>query len=708
MLPTAVSAPPAGLKSQAAERLLIVTYALTTLLSALLLFEVQPIISKAILPWFGGSPAVWTTCMVFFETLLFGGYAYAHLSEKYLRPRWQVAVHLSLLAAAIAMLPIAPDASWKLPADAAPTWRILCLLTATVGLPYFVLSATGPLVQAWFCRSFSGRSLCRLYALSNFGSLLALVGYPFYVEPRFAVGNQAWLWGLGFVAFAVLCGVGAVCTALAGRTKRPAIETNRLAEEPAALDPSHVPSWRDRLAWLGLPALASMMLLATTNHVCQDVAVIPFLWVAPLGLYLLSFIICFDHPSWYWRRPYAVVALASLGGVIVVDQLITGGSGLAFTFWQELTLHFAALFFLCMVCHGELVRRRPDPRFLTGFYLMIAAGGALGGLFVSLVAPQLFSTFFEWRLGLIIGGLTAAWVMLDGRTESFFHRRFAQVAAAVLLIFVGLSCAPQFDVAGGHAFSTSARNFFGVVSVVERHPDNPAEHTMNFYSGRIVHGLQFVDPAKRHEPTAYYGRTSGVGEAFAELADRESLKVGAVGLGVGTVAAYARPGDDFRFYELNPDVLAAARKHFSYLADCQGKSEVVLGDARLSLEREEPQHFNLLVLDAFSGDAVPAHLLTREAFEIYQRHLQPDGMIAVHISNRYLDLRPVLAGLARRFGYSMREVESAGDPSLGQFPARWLLLTRQPAGAKETDDGAVPGRAILWTDEHSNLFEILK
>ena len=258
----------------------------------------------------------------------------------------------------------------------------------------------------------------------------------------------------------------------------------------------------------------------------------------------MSFIICFDHPVWYWRRSYAIAALASLCGVIVVDQLITGGSGLAFRFWQELTLHFAALFFLCMVCHGELVRRRPDPRFLTSFYLMIAAGGALGGLFVSLVAPLLFSTFFEWRLGLVVGCLMAAWVWLDGQTQSFFHRRFAQVAAAVLLIFVGLSCAPQSrpGLAASELF-TSARNFFGVVSVVERDSDDPAQHTLNFYSGRIVHGLQFVDPAKRHEPTAYYGRAAGVGQAFAAAGRSAESARGAVGLGVGTIATYARPGD---------------------------------------------------------------------------------------------------------------------------------------------------------------------
>ncbi|HTU25203.1 MAG TPA: hypothetical protein VMF30_07390, partial [Pirellulales bacterium] len=296
-----------------AQCVLMVVYGLTTLLSALLLFEVQPIVSKAILPWFGGSPAVWTTCMVFFQTLLFGGYAYAHLSQQFLRPRRQAMLHLALLTAAMLLLPIAPDGAWKNGADAAPTWRILCLLTATVGLPYFVLSSTGPLVQAWFCRSLAGRSPYRLYALSNFGSLLALVAYPFYVEPRFAVADQAALWALGFVTFALLCGAGAAATGLAR------ISGTAGASEPADDRVATArPTWQDRAAWIGLPALASLALLATTNHVCQDVAVIPFLWVAPLGLYLVSFIITFDHPRWYWRRTYAALALASLIGVIVV------------------------------------------------------------------------------------------------------------------------------------------------------------------------------------------------------------------------------------------------------------------------------------------------------------------------------------------------------------------------------------------------------
>jgi hypothetical protein len=682
-------------------------YALTTLAGALLLFEVQPIISKFILPWFGGSPAVWTTCMVFFQTLLFAGYAYAHLSAKYLGPYAQAAVHIGLLAAAVWLLPIAPDLAWKPGAESAPTWRILSLLAASVGLPYFVLSATGPLVQSWFCRSYPGRSPYRLYALSNLGSLVALLAYPFYLEPHFAVGRQASLWTGGFVLFALLCGALALGAA---RTRRVAAseETGSRTDDPDAAPPG----WRVRLAWLGLPALASMMLLATTNHVCQDVAVMPFLWVAPLSLYLLSFIVCFDHPGWYWRKAYALAALFALLAVGFIDQLITGGSGLSFSFVQEVGLHFVALFALCMVCHGELVRLRPNPRYLTGFYLMISAGGALGGLLVSLIAPLVFSTFIEWKLGLVAGCLLSARVALEGQPRSFFHRRFALIAGSLLLVFVGLSCVPRFQAAGGAALNESARNFYGVISVVERNRDNPVQHTLNFYSGRIVHGLQFADATKRREPTAYYGRPAGVGQALAALAGRPNLRAGLVGLGIGTLAAYAEPGQSFHFYELNADVLEFAERHFSYLSDCRGTCEVTLGDARLSLESEPDQHFDLLVLDAFSGDAVPTHLLTREGFAIYERHLQPGAIIAVNISNRYLDLTPVLVGLADEFGYEWRRVLSAGDPDRGQFPADWMLLSRSADTL-----AAIPGRAdaaetaprtVLWTDDHSDLFGILK
>ncbi len=691
-------------------RLWLANYLLTTLVSALLLFEVQPIISKFILPWFGGSPAVWTTCMVFFQTVLFAGYAYAHLSEKYLRPRTQALVHVGLLAAAIWMLPIGPDLSWKLAAGTSPTWRILCLLTVSVGLPYFVLSATGPLVQAWFCRSFPDRSPYRLYAVSNFGSLLALVAYPFYVEAHFAVGRQAAIWATGFLFFAALCAVGACCAALVGRAAGAAPDR---PDDSQGDSTRLTPRWPDRLAWLALPALASMMLLATTNHVCQDVAVMPFLWVAPLALYLLSFIICFDHPRWYVRKLFAPAALVSLMSVGVVDQLITGGAGVAFSFGQEIALHFTALFCLCMVCHGELVRLRPDPRFLTSFYLLISAGGALGGLLVSLVAPLVFSTFLEWRLALVVGCLLAAWVLLAGQQQSFFRRRFALIAPSLLLVFAGMSCVPKFHAARQHERFATARNFYGVISVQERDIDDPARHTINFYSGRIAHGLQFVDPLKRNEPTAYYGRAAGVGRLMTALADRRDLRVGVVGLGVGTLAAYAQPGQYFRFYELNADVLKFAREHFSFLSDCRARQETVLGDARLSLEREAPQDFDVLVLDAFSGDAIPAHLLTREAFDIYLRHLRPGAVVAVHISNRYLDLSPVIAALADEFGLALRRVVSAADPATQQFPADWILLLRDRAALAAIaipPDSEQPasGKKLLWTDDHSNLFEILK
>jgi hypothetical protein len=690
---------------QTTNRLLAGNYALATLLSALLLFEVQPIISKFILPWFGGSPAVWTTCMVFFQTLLFGGYAYAHLSVTYLRPRTQAIVHVLLLAGAIAMLPITPDASWKLEADSAPTWRILCLLTVSVGLPYFVLSATGPLVQAWVNRSVANHSVYRLYALSNVGSLVALLGYPFFVEPRFRLGEQTSLWAIGFVLFAGLCAAGAVAAAAVRRTGAAEQESVEGGAKSVQI------SWRTRLAWLALPALASMMLLATTNHVCQDVAVMPFLWVAPLALYLLSFIICFDHPRWYVQRGWALAAMVGMLAAVAIGP-VTTGLGITLSFTQELGLHFFGLLALCMVCHGELVRLRPDPKHLTSFYLMISAGGALGGLFVSLVAPHVFSTFIEWKMGLVIGALLSVWVLFENQPNSFVRRRFAVLAPVVLLAYVGLNSLPALEAARYGEVFVSSRNFYGVISVFERDIDDPAKHTFNFCSGRIIHGVQFVDPAKRHEPTAYFGHTAGIGRAFAQVNPRKDLRVGVIGLGVGTIATYAQPGEYFRFYELNGDVLDFANKYFTYLSDCRGKCDVVLGDGRLSLEREKPQQFNLLVLDAFSGDAVPTHLLTREAFEIYQRHLAPDATVAVNISNCYLNLSPVVAGLADHFGYKQQRVTSPADPSQGLLLADWIVLSKPAqSGTPEvrtSDAESTKAKAILWTDDYSNLFEILK
>ena len=678
-------------------------YACTIFLSALLLFEVQPVMSKFILPWFGGSPAVWTTCMLFFQTALLAGYAYAHLSERLLSPRWQAVVHGAVLLAALAVLPITPDAVWKPQADDGPTWRILCLLAASVGLPYFVLSTTGPLVQAWFSRSFPGRSPYRLYALSNIGSLLALVSYPFYVEPGFDIAQQTRWWAYGFGAFALLCGFCALRAAIV-----PRLAAGRSASEDDAARAVGPPTGSDRVKWLLLPAFASMMLLATTNHVCQDVSVMPFLWVVPLSLYLLSFIICFDHERWYQPRIYAVGTLVTLCLAAGIDQLVTGGTGFALGFVQELSIHFASLFCVCMLCHGELVRLRPHPRYLTSFYLMVAAGGALGGVFVSLVAPVIFSTFLEWKIGLVGGCLLAALVLLETQKPSLVRRRLALATPVVLVAFMGINCVPALQTGGARELFTAARNFYGVVSVVERDVADTAQHKFNFYSGRIVHGLQFVQADKRAQPTAYYGPDTGVGKLLTEFKKNQRLRVGLVGLGVGTLAAYAHPGDDFRFYEINDQVLEMAEAHFSYLKDCRGNVEMVLGDARLSLEREPVQHFDLLVLDAFSGDAIPSHLLTREAFAIYLKHLKPDGIVAVHISNRYLDLKPVVLALALHYDFEATHTSSPGDAPNGRFPAEWMVLRPIPRDGSQPKRAAMADNDRLWTDSHSNLFEILK
>ena len=393
---------------------------------------------------------------------------------------------------------------------------------------------------------------------------------------------------------------------------------------------------------------------------------------------------------------------------MAVEQMNIARPDVSLSFAIELALYFLTLFCLCMVCHGELVRLRPDPRHLTSFYLMISAGGRLGGMFVSLIAPNIFETFVEWRLGLMMGCLLAAWVVFEGQEPSFLQRRLAFIAPALLVSFVGLDYVPRYRAARDHQLFVNARTFYGVLSVQEHDVHNAAQHTRNLYNGRIVHGLQFVDENKRREPTAYYGRNAGVGQAFDSVAERENLRVGAIGLGVGTIAAYAKSGQTFRFYEINAEVLRFAEGYFTYLGDCRGSYQVVLGDARLSLEGEEPQEFDLLVLDAFSGDAVPTHLLTQEAFEIYRRHLRSDGIVAINISNRYLDLSLPVAGLANRFGFSTQRIISPGDAALGQFTADWMILRRAQSVATSTPRSSVAGENVLWTDDHCNLFEILK
>jgi len=692
-----------GRTSEVKQQAAVMIYAMTVFIGAFLLFGVQPLIGKYLLPWFGGSPDVWTTCMLFFQVLLLGGYAYAHLIVSRLSSRLQAAVHIALLIAALAALPIIPQAGWRPETIEHPILQILFLATACVGLPYFVLSSTGPLIQRWFSQVNPGKSPYRLYAFSNAGSLIALVSYPFIVEPALSRQVQAKAWSLGLIVFAVLCGCCAVWL-----WRQSVSDSNEKAGESTAQIDNGLPPLGTRLLWLALPAGASVELLAVTNKICQDIAVIPFLWVLPLSLYLLSFVICFHSAKWY-VRPVFLIAFV----------LAIGGAGLAWVYEGQLSvpnqiwIYSALLFSCCMVCHGELFRLRPQPRYLTHYYLMIAAGGAIGGIFVAVVAPLIFKTYRELYVGILACCL---FVLLADKSPALGRgrRRLAWVAIMLVVGVVAIFAQGQRS----NTYETDVlnyRNFFGVLTVWEDDRHEPARHRYILQSGTTVHGLQFVDPAKRSEPTSYYSTSSGVGLVMIFFPRQEKRRIGVVGLGVGTVAAYGREGDYIRFYEINPEVKHLARTQFSYLANCRAKVDVIMGDARLSMEKEPQQHFDLLVLDAFTSDAVPVHLLTKEAFEIYLRHIKPDGVIAVHVSNLHLDLKLVVWKLAEHFKLKNVWIENDENEVEGAFSSDWILLTKNEKflqtkairhAALEPEGNL--SRVRLWTDDYVNLFQILK
>lgn len=740
---------PAPIKSQpvsigSAPVWLGLLFAGTILVSAFLLFQVQPLISKFILPWFGGSPAVWTTCMLFFQLTLFGGYAYAHLLTRFFSNRAQGIIHLSLLVVAVAMaLPsIAPAVSWKPIDPSHPTGRIMLLLAATVGVPYFLLSTTGPLVQAWFACTWPGKSPYRLYSLSNVGSLAALLTFPFVFEPAFGSDTQAGMWTAAFALFAVLCGCCAVwifrlpaghadaaeAEDAAGLELANSTEANFSGKDTLS-DGAHLtvvsqePSAARRLLWIALPACASLLLLATTNYVCQDVAVIPFLWVVPLSLYLLTFIICFDHPRWY--RPMLMSGLA-IGLLILsagaADDL-SDALNISTTYVHELTLYFSTMFFACLVCHGQLVRLRPSPKYLTEYYLMISAGGALGGVFVSLIAPHIFRTHFEWTLALGASLLVAASVLVGGirRSGALAPQRSVGKWLGYATVAVALVGSGYWLVTGASGSSEAiyrARNFYGTVSVLDSMQKDPEMHHRTFVSGITRHGRQFVAAEKRHIPISYFAPHTGIGQTLTFFQDKPGARIGVVGMGVGVVATYAKPGQYVRFYEINDQVNDIAHNYFTFLDDCQCPYDVVLSDARLALERElaagQSQHFDVLALDAFTGDAPPVHLLTDEAFDIYMKHLNPDGVIVVNITNRYIDLAPVINAVAKKHGLGVTRVMTEFDKSKLLYRTDFMMLTRNEEFLDKVkpvlvDKYLEPTYEVpLWTDKYSNLFTILK
>jgi SAM-dependent methyltransferase len=847
----------------------MILFALTIFTSAFLLFQVQPLIARFILPWFGGSPTVWTTCMLFFQFALLLGYLYADLLTRWFRPRAQIMVHALLVAAGLLLLPIIPADSWKPTGEESPTWRILLLLGATIGLPYFLLSTTGPLVQAWFARRYPTRSPYRLFALSNFGSLLALISYPLVFEPAFATRMQAVIWGGGFIAFSLLVIVTGWYSVIGSSAE---IEPRRATSDDEA---NEGVTYLRAIIWLALSMVPSVLLLATTNQICQEVAVVPFLWILPLSLYLISFIVCFDKPHWYSRDFFGTLLIVSTAGVIYCLIQFNGGE-LFFTLFAFLTMLFSA----CMTCHGELALLRPAAKHLTFYYLMISIGGALGGLFVVLVAPQIFLGFYElhwalfaavlltlamwmylskWnlfgRLILIVGLLTIMvglmamsneklelmelikgslltrsaialgfWFCtialigwLDSRKLSIIPESFPQgvqsdpqnppiatssvtagrfptnwawlitLFVALTAISIGLIAYPDWTIdycviglmiflplllifaivfqvrfglpAGwkialaklfslavlsaigiyllSHGYKpderlvTSRRDFYGLLRVKQDKGMYAGDEGGAFegvigelVNGRILHGFQFLKPDLRMRITSYYGEGSGVGLAIAQHPARlngDRLFIGVVGLGTGTLAAWTRPADKIVFYEINPEVEDLARNQFFYLTDSEGENEVILGDARIRMERQlasgQSGRYDVLAIDAFSSDAIPRHLLTQESFELYRKLLKPDGILAVHVSNRYLDLRPITYSLAEHANWTAKTVTHNPDdnrePGRYQSSSTWILVTNNEEFWQDpvVEQDAVAWESdwrIHWTDDFGSLVQVLR
>lgn len=687
-------------------------YAVTVFLSAFLLFLVQPLLARYILPWFGGSPGVWNTCLLFFQVILTAGYGSAHFLAGRFAPRTQAILALLFLGLTLATLPVTPSRTWIPENLSTPATSILLLLLASVGACYFLLSSTGPLLQSWFSRIWPDTSPYRLYTLSNLGSLLAILGYPFILEPNLPLGLQTRLWSAFYALFA-LC--GCLCVRKLWNL-HPALHA-RPAASAGPVKPS------DRWLWLLLPALGSTLLLATTNQLCLDVAAVPLLWLLPMGLYLLSFILCFHSERWYSRSGYGIAL-----GIALVQTCVVMHHGVFLALPVQIASYSLTLFVCCMVCHGELVRRKPDPGHLTSFYLMISAGGALGGIAVNIIAPHLFKGYWEYALALAGTGLLFLVILFRDPQSRLQGGRPSWAWTLLHLAFVALIIAFVVQIrAEMQNTLVTTRNFFGVLKVLDEDKARPQEHRRVLMHGRIEHGYQYLDADKRYWPTSYFGPHSGAGIAIRlhpkRLDPRQRhLRVGVVGLGAATLAAYGEAGDYFRFYEINPDVVRLSQDYFTYRRDCPAKVDVVLGDARISMEREKMRQqsgqFDVLIVDAFSSDAIPVHLLTRECYRIYQYHLSSSGILAIHISSRFFDLSPVirsLAGLDSRHQVRPIRIEDDGSHMQGTDPTSWVLLTSNRAflHTPEVQAARTPWKAedtapFLFTDDYSNLFQLLK
>jgi spermidine synthase len=728
------------LSSQSSNPWSFLPFALTIFTSAFLLFQVQPLLSKQILPWFGGSPAVWTTAMLFFQSLLCLGYLYAHALAALSSRKTQARIHVVLLVlAALLASRVLPGTELRPESPDSPVSQVLLILGVSVGLPYFCLATTGPLVQHWFTSTPHSSSVFRLYALSNVGSFLALLSFPYVLEPWLEQQEMGRLWTAGFWVFTLLC----LPVALGAWQNNshvgaaPSEAADGVPAKRAEVSSSRKPSLAQRLSWVALPALASLVFIATTDQISHDVAPEPGLWVATLGLYLVTFILTFDHPRWYRPKLFAfltlVLLLASSGLNDIPEWLgIQWDYGVNEVRWS----HYALLFVVCMLCHGELYRRRPvDTRRLTEFYLCMSVGGAFGGLFVTLVATQFFDDYYEWLIVLVLVALLACHVLFRAVGQSIGHVRQAAGALTavvmVALLFVMENPWSWRDVHTGdrtEVLLDQVRNFYGTVAVKERRfAQEPERNDRVFFSGNVTHGQQFLSDKLRHVPTTYYARDSGIGETLKwAMSQKPSLSVALIGLGAGTLANYARPADAYDFYEINPAAVRIAQEWFDNLLTCKaGEQNILVGDARLRMEQlPKEKLYDVIVLDAFTGGSVPIHLLTREAFQIYREHLKPDGHIAINITNAYLNLYPIVKAQAEVLGMSHRHKYQNLDEVRNVRRNLHFIMTHDQAYLKaypsinreiRDDQGRLlrhepydqPGLR-LWTDQFSSIAPIVR
>ena len=726
-------------------------FAVTLFLSALLLFWVQPMFTKMVLPMLGGVPAVWNTAMLFFQTALLAGYAYAHLSSRFLGLRWQVILHLGLLALAATALPIAVAPGWTPPTEGMPVGWLIGLFAVSVGLPFFVVSATAPLLQRWF--SHSGHETADdpyyLYGASNIGSMLALLGYPVLVEPALTLAGQSWSWASGYGVLGlliVLCAVyllrGAVGEGWAVRARPVAL----------AMPEDRSVGWRRRAHWLALAFVPSSLLLGVTSHITTDIAAVPLFWVIPLALYLLTFVLTFSRKPILrheWMLRAQAVVFPILGLVFLLQKPIL----------PVTLLHLAGFFLGAMVCHGELWRKRPETSHLTEFYLWMSFGGMLGGVFNALVSPVLFDSVVEYPLALVLACALRPWnalrislpepakivavilpaglclgvtMLLDlAEIEPWQVGMFAAIIALTLTIYtqsrqplVFAACIAGF-LALVPAFLGSQsdilvreRSFFGVhtVKIIDQGRVTALVH------GTTIHGAQYRDPERRRTRLTYYVEAGPAGSVFAALPATDTpRRIGVIGLGTGSMACYRRPGEDWRFYEIDPLVTHLARDsgHFHFLSDCAPDMPIIHGDARVSLERSGDGPFDLLVVDAFSSDVVPIHLITREAVSLYGRRLAPGGILLMHISNRNLNLRPALAAVLAEAGFSARvqryvpDAAAAAEALATATVAEWVAASADPAALSILDGDprweplAAEPDYRAWTDDYSNIFRAL-